>query len=103
MLTNPAAVIAGSLAAFALAFGGLTARLVSGHDPAVGIVAAVPRAGSAAGILTTRTSAAAATGAGASSPGARGTAARALKTSTSAAAATSGGGASTVLSSDDGA
>jgi hypothetical protein len=55
---NPAPVIAAALAVFALVLGGLTVRLVAGHDPAVGAIALAPRTGSRAGRapLITRTS-----------------------------------------------
>lgn len=106
LLTNPSAVIAGSLAALAIAFGALTVRLASGHDPAVGFVAAVPRAGSSTGVgaLTTRASAAAGSAARAgTSAGGAVSRAPALKTSSSGATASSGGASSTVTRIDDGA
>lgn len=67
LLLNPAPLIGATLAAFAVAFSGLTMRLATGHDPA--LVTAVSsgqvasRGGTAA--LTTRTSGAATAAGGA--------------------------------------
>ncbi|HEY7966739.1 MAG TPA: hypothetical protein VID68_06905 [Solirubrobacteraceae bacterium] len=49
LLVNPAPVIGAALAAFAIAFGGLTWRLASGHDPAVPLAALRQGAARAAG------------------------------------------------------
>jgi hypothetical protein len=57
LLLNPAPVIGAALAAFSLVLAGLTFRLQAGHDPSVGSVAWVPRAGSSASApLATRAS-----------------------------------------------
>ncbi len=49
LLLNPAPVIGTALAVFAIAFGGLTLRLASGHDPAVSLSASAVRANGASG------------------------------------------------------
>jgi len=94
LLLNPAPVIAATLAAFAIALSGLTAQLLSGHDPAVGMVASVARgASSGAATVTTRASgAASATGSSPATSGAAtgGSATRPLTTATSG-SATAGG------------
>jgi hypothetical protein len=47
LLLNPAPVIGAALAAFAIAFGGLTLRLATGHDPAVSLSATAGRSNGA--------------------------------------------------------
>ena len=68
LLLNPAPVIGAALAAFAVAFGGLTLRLASGHDPAVSLSASARRANgaSATGLSTRASGAASGSGSGAS-------------------------------------
>ena len=69
LLLNPAPVIGAALAAFALAFGGLTLRLASGHDPAVSLSASPGRAnGASTAALRTRASGTAAGPGGGASP-----------------------------------
>jgi len=67
LLLNPAPVLGATLAAFALAFGGLTLRLAAGHDPALGGAVLSGRVASRGGTvaLTTRASGAATAAAGA--------------------------------------
>jgi hypothetical protein len=61
LMLNPAPVIGAALAVFAIAFGGLSLRLASGHDPALNVSASVQRATGAHGaVLSTRASGAAA-------------------------------------------
>ncbi len=68
LLLNPAPVIGAALAAFAVAFGGLTLRLASGHDPAVSLSASAgPTNRGSATALSTRASGTAA-GPGGASP-----------------------------------
>ena len=57
---NPALVVAAALAVFAIAFGTLTMRLASGHDPAIGLVSASGRSSVSTPGVTTRSSGAAA-------------------------------------------
>jgi hypothetical protein len=67
LLLNPAPVIGATLAAFALAFGGLTMRLATGHDPALGAAVSSGQVATRGGTvaLTTRASGAATAAAGA--------------------------------------
>jgi uncharacterized membrane protein YgcG len=90
LLTNPVPVVTATLAAFTLAFGGLTVRLMTGHDPALGTLTSVSQVAARGGAttVTTRASGAAATSAS-SAPGAHSTTAP-LVTSTSGSAATGG-------------
>ena len=95
LLLNPAPVIGATLAAFALALGGLTAQLLSGRDPAVGTLASVARSASRGGAttVTTRASGAAKTTGAAPVTGAAATAGSAtgsLTTATSGSAAAGG-------------
>jgi hypothetical protein len=86
LLLNPAPILGATLAAFALAFGGLTMRLATGHDPALSAAVSVGQVASrgSTGALTTRTSGAAAAAAGAPA-GSKATTAR-LVSSTSGSA-----------------
>ena len=89
LLLNPAPVVAAALAAFSLALGGLTAQLLTGHDPALGTLASVGRvAGKGAGTTLTTRASGAARGASAAAAGHAGTAP--LVTSTSGSTATGG-------------
>jgi hypothetical protein len=58
VMLNPAPLIGATLATFAIVFCGLTMRLATGHDPAVGGVAAVGRQAAHVGTgrVTTRAS-----------------------------------------------
>jgi hypothetical protein len=88
LLLNPAPVVAAALAAFSLALGGLTAQLITGHDPALGTLASVSQpAGKGTAPLTTSASGAV-RGASAAPAGHATTAP--LVTSTSGSAATGG-------------
>jgi len=69
-LLNPAPVVGAALAAFAIAFGGLTMRLATGHDPAVAPLASASRAAGGGRVsLRTSSSRAAATGSAATAGG----------------------------------
>jgi hypothetical protein len=93
LLLNPAPVVGATLAAFALAFGGLTMRLATGHDPALGAAVSTRQVASHGGTvaLTTRASGAAATPAGAA-PGSKATSARLVSTTSGSAHAGATGG-----------
>ena len=93
LLLNPAPVIGATLAAFAIALGGLTAQLVSGRDPAVGTLASVTQGASNRGAttITTRASGAAtATSPGTTGAATAGSATGKLTTATSGSAAAGG-------------
>jgi hypothetical protein len=95
LLLNPAPVIGATLAAFAIALGGLTAQLVSGRDPAVGTLASVTQGASNRGATTITTRASGAATATATSPGTTGAATAGsatgkLTTATSGSAAAGG-------------
>jgi hypothetical protein len=88
LLLNPAPVLGATLAAFALAFGGLTMRLATGHDPALAAAVSSGQMASRGGTvaLTTRASGAAATAAGAPA-GSKATSARLVSTTSGSARA----------------
>jgi len=88
LLLNPAPVLGATLAAFALAFGGLTMRLATGHDPALGAAVPSGRVASRGGgvALTTRTSGAA-TAAAAAPAGSKATSARLVSSTSGSASA----------------
>jgi hypothetical protein len=89
LLLNPAPVVAAALAAFSLALGGLTAQLITGHDPALGTLASVSQpAGKGAGTTLT-TSASGAVRRASAAPAGHATTAP-LVTSTSGRTATGG-------------
>ena len=66
-------MIGATLAAFAIALGGLTAQLVGGRDPAVGTLASVTQGASNGGATTVTTRASGAATATGPSPGTTGT------------------------------
>ncbi|HVC83611.1 MAG TPA: hypothetical protein VNC12_00060 [Solirubrobacteraceae bacterium] len=95
LLLNPAPVIGATLAAFAIAFGGLTVQLVSGRDPAVGTLASVTRGAASGGTTTVTTRASGAASATGAAPGTSGAASGSsatgkLTTATSGSAAAGG-------------